>query len=185
MTLTFIKKSWDWFCAEDSGTVSVEFVVVLPLLLWWYAGSFVFFDAFRDYNSTEKATYTISDILSRQKVIDNNYIDGMESLLKYMTASGPGAWMRVTSVKFTTDIGYTVEWSYGTDGHAALTTAQLQSFKVDEEFLPTMGSGETVIFLETSVPYTPAFKVGLSARDLTNVNVTRPRFASQIVNESF
>lgn len=170
---------------DEAGSISIEFVLILPLLLWWYAGSFAFFDAFRDSNSHGKAAYTIGDVLSRQSEIDNGYIDGLESLFKYMTGSDAGVWLRVSSVKFTQGIGYTIEWSYATDGNTALTTDMLYAFKWDEHYLPLMGSGETVILSESYVPFVPAFNIGLTARTMSNAVVTRPRFTSQLINTSF
>ena len=93
-----IKRLCARFRREERAAVSTEFVLILPLLLWWYVGSFAFYDAFRDYNVTVKASYTLGDILSRQTEIDNDYLDGLESLLEFMTA-GTGAWLRVSSIK--------------------------------------------------------------------------------------
>lgn len=172
------------FGQADRGAISTEFVLVLPLLLWWYVGSFAFFDAFRDYNTNVKASYTIGDILSRQTEIDNDYLDGMEALLEYLTGN-TDAWLRVTSIKYSSDDGYTVEWSYATDDHTVLTDERIADWEFDDDYLPTMGSGETIILSETYTAYMPAFNIGLNARTLGNQVVTRPRFTSQIVNTDF
>ncbi|MDA0224051.1 MAG: hypothetical protein QNL54_09270 [Rhodobacterales bacterium] len=185
MKTLFRKLRTKRMAVDEAGSISIEFVLILPLLLWWYAGSFAFFDAFRDTNSQGKAAYTIGDILSRQNEIDNGYIDGLESLFKYMTASDQGVWLRVSSVKFTQDIGYTVEWSYATDGNTALTTDMVYAYKWEEHYLPIIGSGETVILSESYVPFVPAFNIGLTARTMSNAVVTRPRFSPQLINTSF
>jgi hypothetical protein len=172
------------FRDEDRAAISTEFVLILPLLLWWYVGSFAFYDAFRDYNVTVKASYTIGDILSRQTEIDNDYIDGLETLLEFMTA-GSGAWLRVSSIRYNSDEEYEVEWSYATDDHTVVTDARIYTWEYDEDVLPIMAEGETIILSETYVPFTPAFNVGLSARWMSNLVVTRPRFTSQVVNDDF
>lgn len=179
-----IKRLCARFRREERAAVSTEFVLILPLLLWWYVGSFAFYDAFRDYNVTVKASYTLGDILSRQTEIDNDYLDGLESLLEFMTA-GTGAWLRVSSIKYSDDDGYTVEWSYATDDHQVVTDEKIYLWDFDEDYLPTMANGDTVILSETYVPFTPAFNVGLNSHWLSNIVVTRPRFTSQVVNSDF
>ncbi len=173
------------FRAEHSGSVSVEFMLVLPMLFWWYAASFSFFDAFRTHNTSVKASYMIGDILSRQIQVDNDYLDGMETMLKFMTRIETDVWIRVSSVKYTSDQGYSIEWSYSTGTASSLTTAEIYTRELDENYLPLMASGETVILSETYVPYFPSYDVGLLARTWSNVVVTRPRFTSQLANADF
>lgn len=173
------------FRRENRGSVSVEFMLILPLLFWWYAASFAFYDAFRAHNVSVKTSYMIGDILSRQTTIDNDYLDGMETFLKYLTHINTDVWLRVSSVKYTTQDGYTIVWSYSTGEALGLTTSELYSREVDEDYLPLMASGETVILAETYVPYDPTYSVGLFSRTWSNVVVTRPRFTSQLVNDDF
>lgn len=173
------------FRAETQGSVSIEFMLILPLLFWWYAASFMFYDMFSAHNRSVKSSYMIGDILSRQTVIDNDYLDGLESFLKFMTRVDDNVWIRITSVQYSTDDGYEVEWSYATGDGESLTTSELYSREVDENYLPVMASGETVVMSETYVPYDPSYDVGLLERTWTSVIVTRPRFTSQLSNTDF
>jgi hypothetical protein len=66
-----------------------------------------------------------------------------------------------------------------------LSSEWIADWEFDDDYLPTMGSGETIILSETYTAYTPAFNIGLNARTLGNQVVTRPRFTSQIVNTDF
>jgi hypothetical protein len=182
---TWIKTHIAIFRAENQGSVSVEFMLILPLLFWWYAASFVFFDAFSANNKALKSSYMVSDILSRQTEIDNDYLDGLEGFLEFMTGVDSGTWMRVTSVQFSSADGYEVDWSYSTGSEEPLITSQLASLNLDDDYLPLMANGESVILAETYVPYNPGYDVGLLARTYSNVIVTRPRFASQIANTDF
>ncbi|MEM6474306.1 MAG: TadE/TadG family type IV pilus assembly protein, partial [Planctomycetota bacterium] len=50
---------------NEEGAVSVEFVLVFPILALWLGASFVWFDAFRAKSQMSKIAYTISDIASR------------------------------------------------------------------------------------------------------------------------
>jgi hypothetical protein len=181
----WIKTRIALFKVETQGSVSVEFMLILPLLFWWYAASFVFFDAFSANNRALKTSYMVSDILSRQTEIDNDYLDGLETFLEFMTNVESGIWIRVTSVQFSTDDGYEVDWSYSTGSETALVTSQLTSLDLDDNYLPLMANGESVILSETYVPYQPGYDVGLLARTYSNVIVTRPRFTSQIANTDF
>jgi len=172
------------FSGETTGSISVEFMLILPLLFWWYAASFIFYDAFSTHSKSVKVSYMISDILSRQTEIDNAYLDGLETFVKYMTRVD-GVWVRITSVQYSDVNGYEVVWSYSTGTEAALVTSVLYSHQVVEDFLPIMASGETILLAETYVDYDPAYDVGFLARTWSNVIVTRPRFAPQVHNTDF
>lgn len=185
MNMRMPKFSLKKFREDRKGSVSIEFILILPLLGWWYAASFAFFDGFKDYNVTVKTAAVIGDIVSRQIEVDNDFLDGMETILEYMTNTNNGVWSRVSSVKFTEDDGYTVEWSHATSSHDPLTTANVYLYDWDELWLPNMANGETIILVETYVPYAQAFNVGLSDRTWRNIVVTRPRFTSQITNTDF
>lgn len=173
------------FKDEAKGSVSIEFMLVLPLLLWWYAASFAFYDAFRSYNVTVKSSYMMGDILSRQLLVDNDYLDGVEDLFEFMNNSSTGVWVRVSSVNYSTSDGYTIDWSYATDSNDELVTSDIFSKDIDEDFLPIMANGESVILSETYVPYSPVYGVGLLGRTWSNVVVTRPRFTSKLANTDY
>ena len=53
----------EWRRAE-SGSISVEAVLMFPILLWGYIGMYVFFEGLRENNINLKAAYTIGDLLS-------------------------------------------------------------------------------------------------------------------------
>jgi Flp pilus assembly protein TadG len=40
---------------DDAGSVSVETVIIMPILLWVYVATFVIFDGFRTHNQNVKA----------------------------------------------------------------------------------------------------------------------------------
>jgi Flp pilus assembly protein TadG len=54
------------FIRDTRAAVAFETVLLTPILVWAYIGSFVFFDAYRVYNTSVKATYMVADMLSRQ-----------------------------------------------------------------------------------------------------------------------
>lgn len=170
--------SFTQFLACERGAVATESVIILPILIFFYAGSFVFFDAFRSYNVTIKGAYTVGDILSRQtSTITSDDINGLRDLYAFLTFDDPADTMvRVTQVRRTAG-GYARDWSYATAGGTPLSDADIAplAFK-----LPVMSTGERIMVVETFSGYVPAFNVGITAHVWENFVVTRPRFASSL-----
>lgn len=166
------------FLRDEYGAVATEAVIILPILLFFYAGSFVFFDAFRSYNVTIKGAYTVGDILSRQtSTVTSDDINGLRDLYAFLTFDDPAdTVVRVTQVRRTAG-GYARDWSHATAGGTALTDADIApiAFK-----LPEMSTGERIMVVETFSGYVPAFNVGITAHIWENFVVTRPRFASSL-----
>jgi Flp pilus assembly protein TadG len=54
------------FLRDSRAAVALETVLILPILIWAFVASFVFFDAYRVYSTSVKATYMVADMLSRQ-----------------------------------------------------------------------------------------------------------------------
>ena len=166
------------FTRREDGSVVAEGVIVLPLLIWAFIGLFVYWDAFREMNTVQKAGYTLSDVLSRQQTgVTNAYVVGMKDLFDYLVGNENGTnSIRVTSV---TRNGATerfeVHWSRTTNAERmpALNTAKLQDYIAQ---IPTMADNDYAVIVEVSVPYAPALDVGLGERIFTEFIVTRPRF---------
>lgn len=166
------------------GSLSVEAVLIFPLLMWAYAAMFVYFDAFRAQNTNLKAAYTISDMVSREtNGVSANYIEGLNTVFDYLTKSTEPTWVRVTIVYCDQDCYDPArvlkkDWSYATDGKPKLTDADVQG-SYDSK-IPILPLGERLIMVETFVDYQPAFNVGLDGFTFENFVATRPRFAGQV-----
>lgn len=178
------------FARREDASLSVEAVLVLPLLLWGFLAIFVFFDAYRVKNLALKANYAISDLLSREtSVIDMDYIRGSEQLYEFLTRVQSDAWLRVTVVHCTADCAEperTLErdWSRATDDLPNLTNEDIMDHY--EPIIPWIPAGERIIMVESSLYYIPPFSkaiTGLGPRALTDVVMTRPRFAPQLCFE--
>lgn len=165
------------FLREEDAAIVAEAVIVLPLLLWAYIALFVYWDTFRSINTMQKATYTIADMISRQRTgINSAYVDGAQSVLDYLIDDGVVSTLRVTSVTYSqANDRFEVHWSRTTDSVKlpALTTVSLQNYAAQ---IPVMTPGDYVVIVEVILPYTPAFNVGLSAQTFSQFVVTRPRF---------
>lgn len=167
------------FWQDERAAVAFETVIITPVLAWAFIGSFVFFDAFRTYNSSIKATYAVADILSRQTGTVYAYdIDGMARIFEHLVRNNGDARLRVTQIIYDATLDeYSVDWSYATNGEARLFTANLVDM---EELLPVMAHAERLLLVQSFIPYDPAFHVGLDIITFRNFTFTRPRYAGQV-----
>ncbi|WP_210527949.1 TadE/TadG family type IV pilus assembly protein [Rubellimicrobium arenae] len=169
------------FLREESGSISIEMLLILPLLFWCQMAVFVFFDAFRAESLDVKAAYTIGDALSREvnAPITPEYLDSLYVLYRLLTPHARPAMLRVTVFRFTSsDNRYHVIWSQVRGSGAARTDATLAAIR--DQSLPAMFNGEVGLLVETQSRYTPAFRVGLPAFEITDMMVFQPRFAPRL-----
>lgn len=166
------------YLKDTTAAVSLESVIVFPMLTWAWVGTFAFFDAYRVYNTSIKATFTIADLISRQTSTVYGYdIEGMATMLEAMIRDTDGVEMRVTQILRDTSGDYRVDWSHGTGTQAQLYTANLAAI---EDRLPDMANGERVVLVESFVDYDPAFNIAINDLTFDNFTLTRPRYAGQV-----
>ncbi len=171
------------FGRDTRGVVSLEFAIMMPALFLALAGSYVFFDGYRQSTTNLKAAYTVSDLLSREtNVIDDQYVNTMVELLKFLTRPDDDISLRITQVHWDEDdLKYYVDWSTVRGFTAALDDNDIAQM-VDR--LPILIDGDRVLVVETRTYYEPDFNVGMDAKELYNFVVTRPRFAPQVVYQA-
>ncbi len=168
------------FRRNQEGSLSVEAVLIFPLLMWCYLATFVYFDAFRNQSVNLKAAYTISDALSRETgYVTPTYLNSLWRLHRFLTTSNYVTRMRVTAVRYeeATD-SYDVRWSREKGGWATLDTATLRASYLD--ILPRVANWKYIILVETQVAYEPMFSIGLAGFTFDNTITTVPRFASKV-----
>jgi len=167
------------FRGAEDGSLSVEAVLMFPLLVWALAGSYVFFDGYRSKAVNLKAAYTISDILSRETgYVTPSYMTNLYTLQERLTYSRTSTSLRLTVISFDSNTEqFTVRWSEATGSVQPLTTELLQNLT---ERLPLIPSGEVVVLVQNWVNYQPAFRNMFSPINFENFVVTRPRFAPQL-----
>lgn len=178
--LKFLKSSLARFARREEGTIMAETVIILPMMLWSFLALFVYWDSFRSMNTTQKASYTIADMISREMVAVNDaYITGMRNVMQYMLDQGEVPRIRVTSVSYSlANNRFEVRWSRSpSNALPILTTTSLQSLA---SRIPAMSDGDHVIIVETKVDYKPSFNVGVEDTVLEQFIVTRPRFVPRI-----
>lgn len=179
MSRTSLHRKLKSFLSDNSGSVSIEFVLAMPVLFWAFAASFVFFEGYRQSAINLKAAYTISDMISREtEGVDDNYIDSMYELYRLLTRTTGATTVRISEVWWDeNDLRYYLRWSQGRGGIDALTNEQLTSLA---DRLPVMPDQESVVLVETASEFSPLFNVGLDDITMDNFVFTRPRFASQV-----
>lgn len=171
------------FGRDEKGTLLAETVIILPLLLWAYLALFVYWDAYRAVNTSQKAAYMISDMVSREKKkLPANYPTGLRNVMRYLIDSDRDVKIRVTSIYWDiVDEKFAVAWSRSPDNALPqLTNATLQDVK---SRIPKMADSDTVVLVETEVTYEPLFNVGLQDSVLRQFIVTRPRTLPKICLE--
>lgn len=165
------------FITETRAAVAFETVLITPLLIWAFIGSFVFFDAFRIYNSSIKATHMVADMLSRQtSTVFGHDIQGMASIVEYVLRDAGEIELRVTQIGMVSG-NYQIDWSHGVNGAAQMFDVNLAAL---EGQLPNMANGERILLVETFINYDAPFDIGLQVLRFENFTLTRPRYAGQV-----
>ena len=173
------------FLRAERGSVSIEALIILPVLVLFYIMSFTFYDAYRTQTVVTKAGYTVADLISRQSgTVTANDIEGMASMYRYITRGRDNSGIRVTSVRrrVQRDPGNPIPVvdvyevangaSYATNGRAPMTTEELQTRLVN---VPQLFENESVTIVETFTPYRPPFFIGLDPYTMEAFLVTRQR----------
>lgn len=170
------------FGKDVSGTVTVEFVIIMPALMWAYGASYVYFDGYRQSAQNLKAAYTIGDMISREtQIINPDYIDAMYNVGQLLTRSRNPMSLRITVIRWDLDDDrFYLDWSQARGSATPLEDDDLLEMK---EALPLMPDNERVILVETWNTWSGVFNTSLGTVSLDNFIFTRPRFAPQVVYE--
>ena len=208
--MTQLSKLFLRFRKDQDGSMAIELLLVVPILLWALLSTFVYFDLFRTESNSYRASLTVADMFSReQTAVDDDYIDGARELLRTLTFSDPDPKLRVTVYRFQGDDDtYRVVWSEALtsttgsisvpdpDDDAAvdgrLNDSDLNRLDTEDR-LPVLASGDRAILIETETRYTAPFDIGLSFFSPTNFEdhtfrtftVIRPRFNPTLCYDPF
>lgn len=180
--MTYLMQLLRRFRRSERGALSVETVIMFPILLWAYGAMFVYWDIYKTLNMNLKATYTIADLISREPdPMTPAYIDGASGIYRYLLRSQDDGDIRVTVVSMDSDAVtgapfLKFEWSYGTAGLPSRTDL---TGIIGE--IPIMALGDNLIIVESSVPWDPPMLFGLEPRQITNRVFTSPRFVPQVL----
>lgn len=164
------------FWKNTDAAVALEAVIITPFLAWTFVASFVFFDAYRVYTTSVKATYTIADVISREQQLFPRDMEGFASIFSHMVRHTGDIQMRVSQIRWEDD-EYRVDWSEAVGGQARLFDVNMPALA---DQLPVMVTGERLVLVETFVPYEPFFDIGMELTSFNNFTFTRPRYFNRV-----
>lgn len=185
--MTRLRQSLRAFSRDDRGVLLVEFLFLVPMMIWAFIALVVYWDVFRTINVSQKAAYSISDLMSRQVIVKQTFLDGMDDILAFLTPGASASRLRITSLRFdagptnaTTDDKYVLVFSHSSSSSIPkYTQTSIQPLKT---MIPILDNTESVIIVETWVDYAPDFDIGvlnmapgLAGQTFTQFIVTKPR----------
>jgi Flp pilus assembly protein TadG len=158
------------------GSVAVEFAILIPILLVLLTATVTLFLLFQASKISERATFTVGDIISRRTTVDTAFLDSTYQLFLRMTErSAADVNFRVSSLKKQSG-SFTVAWSYAVASQTALANVDIPTSK-----LPLVTDGDSIILVETVVkPPTLRSFTNFSVADYANMESLRPRFTAAI-----
>lgn len=170
------------FRKREDGVLSTEAAMIMPMLLFAYLGLFTFYDAFRTQNINVRASYTISDMLTRETdCVDETYIAGLNDILAVLTQSQYPTILRVTAVTYEEDDDeLEFQWSDVDGGTGGIVEYTEATFGELFDEIPTMADEDMAIIVETWSGFVPIFEFGVQAFYFENLVVTRPRFGQLV-----
>ncbi|NHQ75024.1 hypothetical protein HAT86_11190 [Roseovarius gahaiensis] len=186
--MIWLKKRLSQFRDDTSGNVTVETLIIIPILFCAVTLTWEFFELHRFKSVREKASYVVVDMISReQNGIDTIYLDNTLSLYDEVVRQSGNNQLRVSSIMFRdndpdidTDYEYIVLWSE-VRGEGPIQPIKTSEIKDGADFIPSMADQSTLIMIQTLSHYQPAFKVGLGANVPIDTHVfTSPRFVAQV-----
>ena len=89
------------FRDDQEGAVTMEFIIMLPLLFTWGVGSFLYYDAYRSLSITNKVGFTVTDIASRYEVItESDLVEWQELADRMLPFRNVNNRLRISSICF-------------------------------------------------------------------------------------
>ncbi|MEM6728271.1 MAG: TadE/TadG family type IV pilus assembly protein [Pseudomonadota bacterium] len=183
--LQALKRSAQRLRRDERGLSAIETVVIVPMLFWALAGTFVMFNAFKTQTEGLRATNAIADAISREtSELNGNYITSLYDLTRYMARGKHPIRQRITIVCRSTTVPdeYRVAWSVvrGPTNPVGIDPWTSQTINTRKDDLPIMPVGDQLILVETMLSFRPVFGAILSDQTLNYWVFTRPRFTNQV-----
>jgi Flp pilus assembly protein TadG len=148
------------FLRDERGSMTVEFMIWLPLITFWLVFSTAVFIAWDNRADSAKATFTIADIMSRRVAVDGAFLEQLYNLNQgLITNDGRRNVLRISSVRMEADGDLNVRWSCPMgDGVLEMENSSIPMAVIPTlpgESDPMIGTLDSVIIVESLVPYTP------------------------------
>lgn len=173
------------FARDTRGSIVIDSFTAILLLSLGASAFFAFWEAYQVQNRVQKATYTISDLISRQRgtTLTRTFLDGMEQTAEFLMHDDQNAIMRISQVRRTSGVatdtaGLTVDWSYSPCGaKVAITTATINTIR---NKLPLIDLGAALVVVEFEADYNAGMdEIGFGAMTFRGFLSSLPRFEQQ------
>ena len=170
------------FKEDETASLTVEFVLILPVLVTWFIGSIVFFDAFNSKATAQRTAHTLADIMSRQTDTNNAFIDTLLLVQNRMLPREDVGTVRVSSLQKDAFGTLTLSWTHSSD---SLSTPLILS-DIPVGALPDIADSESILIIDTTVPFEPISEwVGFTLTQWENRVAIKPRFVEPLQNTDF
>jgi len=179
------RKSLGAFFADEDGSQTIEFVVMVPLLVWAVISMLAFTDAYRVRAMASDATAVVADTLSRQTTpINNRHLEGLQSVAGKITGQGEAIGIRVTQVGCSRNCENlsrrVLEVSFSKSKNLeVLDNADFRSGELRDK-IPLLSRGDRIVLVETGFTHKPILNAGLKESQVNMFQTTRMRFAPQL-----
>lgn len=177
------------FFRREDGLITVEAVLVLPMLFLSMWLSFNFYESYRQSGRNIKAAYALADIVSRERnAIDATYVDTLYDLMGTIVSERSDLAMRITYLQYNKKDGdetgsHEVYWSCerGSMKLGKWTNGNVSQLK---KALPEMPNKGRMIIVETRNTFRRPYNISIGSAELPmdNFVFTHPRVFDQIVN---
>jgi hypothetical protein len=166
--------------------MSMEAVVVLPTILTVFFALFAFFNIYNAKSLSQKASYTISDLLTREtRPVNGDYLEGLHKVYDHLIRSSSPTGLRVSVVRCKSTCNLSerqleVVWSHATRQGEPLRNSDLPEL---DSRIPDASLGDQLILVETRHGYIPWVGAGftnLSSFVMAEFVFSRPRYAPRL-----
>ncbi len=172
------------FLKREEGSITVEAVLIVPLVFWSIFASYTYYDSYRQSARNIKGAYAIADIISREDSDMNvKYVDTLYNLLESMVYTRSPVSMRASYIEYDADAdAHNVVWSC-TRGEKYIQLTNTEIVKIKHR-IPVMPDNGSMIIVETNNTYRAPFRFALDFADfeMDNFVFTHPRVFDQVVN---
>lgn len=150
------------FLRRRDGSATVEVLFAVVILNIFMAGFLLWWGAYNSHAIVDRATYTVSDLITRQRgtVLQRSFLDGLERTAEFLIDSDQDAALRFTQVTMVAGATSTdpptlrIDWSYSPCG---MMSGAVAGAGFDTASLPAMAVGASMIVTEMRVPYVSTF----------------------------
>ncbi|MGF1552641.1 MAG: hypothetical protein ACFBWO_09095 [Paracoccaceae bacterium] len=164
--------------------MSLEFVIILPMLVGCLIAAIEAIEAFRAGSQFDKVSFAINDIMSRHDAVDDVDIQYLAALRdKMLPVRISSTRLRITSICFANE-QYRVLWSFADEGEGSKGASSFHPLDDDTipiGLMPTLKEQKSVILTEIEGEWNSPFGgIVTSQNRLRTALVVNPRFVEVI-----